>query len=257
MPMARMRLRMNAWLIIAAINGFLAVAFGAFGAHGLRANRRARAARLRDRRALSDVSRARDRIGGNRSTRARRHRREAAAAIFFLAGIVLFSGSLYRSRADGHARARHRDAVRRLSFLVGWGGSRLGGPGLRRTAKPFSLSVQASRALARRSRSATAERQVTVLDRDPPPPDASPEEAFYTWERRGATQLRHSHVFLGRLTTLIRERYPDLMEELLDAGARVFQLRGRVAAGLASTATPPMPGDDEMSFSSAGGRHWN
>lgn len=39
-------------------------------------------------------------------------------------------------------------------------------------------------------------RSVTLLDRDPPPPDASPEEAFHTWERRGATQLRHSHVFL-------------------------------------------------------------
>src|ERR1700722_3516838 len=65
-------------------------------------------------------------------------------------------------------------------------------------------------------------RRVTILDRDPPPPDASPEEAFRTWERRGATQLRHSHAFLGRLTTLIRKRYPQLMEELLAAGARLF-----------------------------------
>jgi 2-polyprenyl-6-methoxyphenol hydroxylase-like FAD-dependent oxidoreductase len=65
-------------------------------------------------------------------------------------------------------------------------------------------------------------RDVTILDRDPPPPDTSPEEAFTSWERRGATQLRHSHAFLGRLTTLIRTRYPALMDELLKEGARLI-----------------------------------
>jgi len=65
-------------------------------------------------------------------------------------------------------------------------------------------------------------RRVTVLDRDPPPPDLSPDEAFYRWERKGATQLRHSHAFIGRLTALIRDRYPDLMAELLAEGTRIF-----------------------------------
>lgn len=65
-------------------------------------------------------------------------------------------------------------------------------------------------------------REVIFLDRDPPPPDTSPEEAFTQWERRGATQLRHSHAFLGRLTSLIRDRYPDLMKELLAEGTRLF-----------------------------------
>jgi len=65
-------------------------------------------------------------------------------------------------------------------------------------------------------------RRVTILDRDPPPPDISPDEAFYNWTRKGATQLRHSHAFIGRLTTLIRERYPDLMKELLAEGTRLF-----------------------------------
>ncbi|HSM97241.1 MAG TPA: hypothetical protein VLT91_14455, partial [Rhizomicrobium sp.] len=65
-------------------------------------------------------------------------------------------------------------------------------------------------------------RDVILLDRDPPPPDTSPEEAFTQWERRGATQLRHSHAFLGRLTSLIRDRYPDLMRELLAEGTRLF-----------------------------------
>src|ERR1700761_5183606 len=65
-------------------------------------------------------------------------------------------------------------------------------------------------------------REIVLLDRDPPPPDTSPEEAFLHWERRGATQLRHSHAFLGRLTSLIRDRYPDLMKELLAEGTRLF-----------------------------------
>jgi 2-polyprenyl-6-methoxyphenol hydroxylase-like FAD-dependent oxidoreductase len=90
-------------------------------------------------------------------------------------------------------------------------------------------------------------RQVTILDRDPPPPNASPEEAFHTWERRGATQLRHSHVFLGRLTTLIRERYPVLMEELLDAGARIFNFEHGLSPVLRNRYVAA-PGDEEMAF---------
>ncbi|MEI9929019.1 MAG: hypothetical protein WDM89_00255 [Rhizomicrobium sp.] len=64
--------------------------------------------------------------------------------------------------------------------------------------------------------------RITLIDRDPATPKGSPEEAFQSWERRGATQLRHSHVFLGRLTTLLRTRYPELLQELLDSGARIF-----------------------------------
>jgi len=90
-------------------------------------------------------------------------------------------------------------------------------------------------------------RAVTLLDRDPPPPDASPEEAFHTWERRGATQLRHSHVFLGRLTTLIRERYPALMEELLAAGARIFRFEDGLPPALRDRYAPK-PEDEDMAF---------
>ena len=90
-------------------------------------------------------------------------------------------------------------------------------------------------------------REITILDRDPPPPDASPEEAFNTWERRGATQLRHSHVFLGRLTTLIRDRYPRLLDELLQAGARIFTFEDALPPTL-KNAYAPAPGDDELSI---------
>lgn len=89
--------------------------------------------------------------------------------------------------------------------------------------------------------------RVTVIDRDPPPPDASPEDAFHTWQRRGATQLRHSHAFIGRLTTLIRTRYPDLMKELLDSGARIFDYRDALPPSLHDIYVPAA-GDDDMAF---------
>ena len=54
------------------------------------------------------------------------------------------------------------------------------------------------------------EHEVILLDRDPEPPEDSLEDAFHSWERRGATQLRHSHGFLGRLTVLLRDRHPAL-----------------------------------------------
>src|SRR5262245_52111435 len=64
-------------------------------------------------------------------------------------------------------------------------------------------------------------REVVVIDRDaPPPPDI--ETAFDTWERKGVTQLRHSHVFLGKLVSLIRDKHPRLHKMLHEAGAREF-----------------------------------
>ncbi len=101
--------------------------------------------------------------------------------------------------------------------------------------------LSAAMALAR------ADRTVTVLDRDPPPPDLGPDEAFDAWERKGVTQLRHSHVFLGRLIKLIRERHPGLWTSLLAAGAREFTFED---------ALPPLlrgryrreAGDEDLSF---------
>jgi len=87
-------------------------------------------------------------------------------------------------------------------------------------------------------------RDVTILDRDPPPPEGSAEDAFYNWERKGATQLRHSHAFLGRLTTLIRERYPDLMAELLAEGTRLFGFEDGLPPHLAKSYVPAAGDED-------------
>jgi 2-polyprenyl-6-methoxyphenol hydroxylase-like FAD-dependent oxidoreductase len=88
-------------------------------------------------------------------------------------------------------------------------------------------------------------REIVILDRDPPPPDLSPDEAFNTWERKGATQLRHSHAFLGRLTALIRDKYPELMRELLAEGTRLFGFAEALPPALEKKYTP-VKGDEDL-----------
>jgi len=70
------------------------------------------------------------------------------------------------------------------------------------------------------------DREVTVLDRDPPPPEGGPDVAFESWQHRGVGHLRHSHAFLARLRTLIRDRHPTLLTALQDAGVRELGFEG-------------------------------
>lgn len=60
--------------------------------------------------------------------------------------------------------------------------------------------------------------QVVIVERDHEPPDIDPQQAFELWKRPGVFQFRHPHVFLGRLHRLLRDRHPDLLAELKDAG---------------------------------------
>ncbi len=69
-------------------------------------------------------------------------------------------------------------------------------------------------------------RQVTILERDPPPPDGGPDEAFDDWARRGVGHLRHSHAFLARLRLIIRDQHPKLLEDLMAAGCRDLPFEG-------------------------------
>ena len=111
---------MTPWLLIAAINGALAVAAGAFGAHALQAQLDAptlqtfeTGARYHMYHALA-MGLAALAIRGEAATRAR------IAAALFLAGIVLFSGSLYLLAV---ARLRVLGMVTPfggLAFLAGW-----------------------------------------------------------------------------------------------------------------------------------------
>jgi 2-polyprenyl-6-methoxyphenol hydroxylase-like FAD-dependent oxidoreductase len=69
-------------------------------------------------------------------------------------------------------------------------------------------------------------REVVVLDRDPPPPEGGADVAFESWQRRGVGHLRHSHAFLARLRTIVRDRHPALLDALLAAGCRELGFEG-------------------------------
>src|SRR5437764_371363 len=85
--------------------------------------------------------------------------------------------------------------------------------------------------------------EVTVLERDdtPMPTDA---DAAFEWVRTGAPQVRHSHAFLARLRNLLRERAPDVLDALLDAGASEIAFTEHLPPTL--TDRLPRPGDDEL-----------
>jgi 2-polyprenyl-6-methoxyphenol hydroxylase-like FAD-dependent oxidoreductase len=74
-------------------------------------------------------------------------------------------------------------------------------------------------------------REIVIVDRDAAPPP-NVETAFDTWERKGVTQLRHSHVFLGCLVTLIRDKHPRLHDMLHKAGARELDFEATLPAAL-------------------------
>lgn len=86
-------------------------------------------------------------------------------------------------------------------------------------------------------------RPVTVLERDPPPPQGSADAAFFEWQRLGAAQFRHPHAFLGVMCSLIQQRYPDLLQELYAAGARPIELPDMMPPELRGQYTP-QPGDE-------------
>jgi uncharacterized membrane protein YgdD (TMEM256/DUF423 family) len=112
---------MNLWLLIAAINGALAVAAGAFGAHGLQDRLDSHhmeifetAARYHMYHALAIGLAALAARSGAASTPAN------AAAGFFLAGIILFSGSLYLLAFTGMRVLGFVTPFGGLAFLAGW-----------------------------------------------------------------------------------------------------------------------------------------
>jgi uncharacterized membrane protein YgdD (TMEM256/DUF423 family) len=112
---------MNVWLFVAAINGALAVAAGAFGAHALQARLDQHAmqvfetaARYHMYHALA-IGLAAFAMRGPAATPA------TAATGFFLAGILLFSGSLYLLALTGNKALGIVTPFGGVCFLIGWG----------------------------------------------------------------------------------------------------------------------------------------
>ena len=88
-------------------------------------------------------------------------------------------------------------------------------------------------------------REITLFERDPPPPEGGPEEAFDHWGRRGVGHLRHSHGFLARLRGIFAREHPKLLAELADAGVREISFADSLPEPLRSTYSP-RPGDDDL-----------
>jgi 2-polyprenyl-6-methoxyphenol hydroxylase-like FAD-dependent oxidoreductase len=66
---------------------------------------------------------------------------------------------------------------------------------------------------------------VTLVERDDTPmPDSA--EAAFEWDRKGAPQVRHPHVFLGLARVILRDRFPDVLQALSDLGIEPGQLGG-------------------------------
>jgi uncharacterized membrane protein YgdD (TMEM256/DUF423 family) len=111
---------MNAWLVIAGVNGALAVAAGAFAAHGLESRLDQHAHEIFETGARYQMYHALA-IGlaalAMRGTGAELAR---YAAALFLAGIVLFSGSLYLLALSHWRPAAFVTPVGGLFFLAGW-----------------------------------------------------------------------------------------------------------------------------------------
>ena len=90
-------------------------------------------------------------------------------------------------------------------------------------------------------------RDIQIFERDPAPPDSSPDLAFGAWRRQGVLHMRHSHAFLARLHGLLRDRYPDLLGELLAAGCRELTFAHSLPATLRE-AYVPQPGDEDLTI---------
>jgi len=84
---------------------------------------------------------------------------------------------------------------------------------------------------------ARAGHEVVLLERDELVVGDDPELAFET-PRRGAPQMRQTHGLLARLTKVLRERFPDVLDDLFAHGA--------YEAGLGDELGAKQEGDDEL-----------
>ncbi|QUD88072.1 NAD(P)/FAD-dependent oxidoreductase [Phenylobacterium montanum] len=87
--------------------------------------------------------------------------------------------------------------------------------------------------------------RLVLLERDAAPPSSDPDHAFFDWSRRGVGHLRHSHAFLARLRTIIKDHHPALLEQLLAAGCREIRFADMLPDAL-KAAYAPEPGDQDM-----------
>jgi len=115
-----MRLRVRFWLVIAALNGALAVAFGAFAAHGLSQRLDTHALGIFETGARYHMYHALAMGLAALAMQGKAARTATWSASLFLAGIVLFSGSLYALAFTGERLFAFVTPVGGVAFLAGW-----------------------------------------------------------------------------------------------------------------------------------------
>ena len=111
---------MNRWLVVGAVNGFLAVAAGAFAAHGLESIVAPRALEIFQTGAHYHLTHALAIVATSLVTRPEAAARPNLAAWLFTIGIVLFSGSLYLMALTGSNALALITPLGGLSLLAGW-----------------------------------------------------------------------------------------------------------------------------------------
>lgn len=87
--------------------------------------------------------------------------------------------------------------------------------------------------------------RVTIVERDdtPMPPDV---EAAFEWDRRGAPQVRHPHVFLGLARTILRDRFPDVLAALEAEGVTAHELANDGPMALDEATLAVLRADDDI-----------
>jgi uncharacterized membrane protein YgdD (TMEM256/DUF423 family) len=109
---------MKPWLAVAAVNGALAVMAGAFAAHGLKASLDPAALAVFETGARYHLTHA---VAMGLAALAMREMPLARmSAWLFLAGIVLFSGSLYALALTGVRALGFVTPFGGLAFIIGW-----------------------------------------------------------------------------------------------------------------------------------------
>jgi uncharacterized membrane protein YgdD (TMEM256/DUF423 family) len=111
---------MNVWLLVGAVNGFLAVAVGAFGAHGLEGRVDARAMEIFNTGAHYHLIHALATVAAALAARGAAAGRANIAALLFTVGALLFSGSLYFMVLAGSKALVLATPLGGVCFLAGW-----------------------------------------------------------------------------------------------------------------------------------------
>lgn len=91
---------------------------------------------------------------------------------------------------------------------------------------------------------AEAGHEVTVLEHDPAPVPASPEEAWQVWDRAGVTQFRQPHYLHPRARQLLDDHLPEVTTALLGAQAATFDLLALMPPPIIDRA--PRDGDEKF-----------